>query len=45
MLDAMNDDLMELNRAIIGWFMSPWRRLLTRKALARLSVADLKPFS
>jgi hypothetical protein len=43
MFDAMNDDLMELNRAIIGWFMSPWRRLLKRKALARLSVADLKP--
>jgi len=43
MIDAMNDDLMDMNRAIIARFMSPWRRLRQRKTLAGLSVDDLKP--
>ena len=43
MIDAVNDDLMDMNREVIWLFMSPWQRMRQRKALANLSVDDLKP--
>jgi hypothetical protein len=38
MIDAVDDDLMDMNRAVIRWFMSPWQRMRQRRALANLSV-------
>jgi hypothetical protein len=43
LFDAMNDDLMQMNRIVIRAHMSPWQRLLQREALASLSVAEIAP--